>query len=140
MDQLINCQNHQTCASSIETLHITPEQVSEVLCGLDVSSSTGSEAMHPGMLRNIATELSLSLAMIFNNSLNVGILPVEWRSSIVVPIFKNSSRYDQLNYRSISLTSVVCKFFGRIIISYPMVHHDSNQSMFSENFGFRKFT
>ena len=138
VDLPMNCQPHQTCASVIETLHITPEHVFKVLCGLDPGSSMGSDAMHPRLLRSLASELSLPLAIIFNSSLNTGILPVEWRSSMVVPIFKKSSRYDPLNYRPISLTSVVCKSLERIIVSHLMDYLDSNQLLSSEQFGFRK--
>ena len=134
----INCQFHQTCASVIETLHSTPEQVFKVLCGFDLGSSMGSDAMHPRLLRSLASELALLLVITLNNSLSTGILPVEWCSSMVVPIFEKSSRYDHLKHRPISLTSVICKSSERIIVSHFMDYLDSNQSLSSEKYGFRK--
>ena len=57
---------------------------------------------------------------------------------MVVLIFKKSSRQYPLNYRPMNLTSVVCKSFERIIVSYLMSHLDSNLLLSSEQLGFRK--
>ena len=122
----------------VETLHITHEQVFKVPCGLDPGSSTGSDAVHPRLLRSLASELSLPLPIIIRNSLDTCILPVEWRGFMVVPIFEKSYRYDLLNYRPISLTSVVCKSSERRIVSHLMYYKDSDQMLSSVEFGFRK--
>ena len=55
VDLPINCQPHQTCASVIETLHITPEQVFNILCGFDRGNSMGNDAMHRRLLRRLAS-------------------------------------------------------------------------------------
>ena len=108
---------HQTCNSFMPDILITPLQVREVLLDLDVNSSGGSDGIHPRFLKEFATELSGPLSSLFNNSLDDGILPIEWLNSVVVPIFKKGSRFTALNYRPVSLiTSGVCKSLEILIL------------------------
>ena len=62
---------------------------------------------------------------------------MEWLSSIVVPIYKKSSRFDPLNYRPISLTSVFCIVLERLIVQHITQYLDSNNIISKQQFGFR---
>ena len=53
--------------------------------------------------------------MIFQESLRVGEMPVDWRKANVTPIFKKGDRTDPANYRPVSLTSQVCKILESIV-------------------------
>ena len=110
----------------------------KVLCDLDPGSRLGSGSMHPRLLWSIASEFSLPFAVILKNSLNTDILPVELRSSMVVPVFKKSSRYDPLIYRPISFTTSVCNSLEIIVVSHLMDYLASNQLLYTEHFSFRK--
>ena len=55
----------------------------------------------------------------------------------VVPIFKKGTRYDPLNYRPVSLTSVCCKVLERIITRHLTTYLETNCLLTSEQFGFR---
>jgi len=55
------------------------------------------------------------LSLIFKTSFESGILPQEWKSANVVPIFKKGARNDRANYRPVSLTSVPCKVMESLI-------------------------
>ena len=41
--------------------------------------------------------------------------PRDWKTAIVVPIFKKGAREDPANYRPVSLTSVPCKIMESLI-------------------------
>ena len=49
------------------------------------------------------------MVIIFNKSLESGVVPEDWRVDNVTPIFKNGSRAEVRNYRPVSLASVCCK-------------------------------
>ena len=88
---------------------VTAQEVFGLLSGLNVSSAMGLDGLHPRLLRECAEQLSQPLCLVFNLSMQSGLVPDAWRESLVIPIFKGKSRCDPLNYRPVSLTSVCCK-------------------------------
>ena len=47
--------------------------------------------------------------MIFDISFQEGIIPEDWRDAQVTPLYKKDEKANPSNYRSVSLTSIVCK-------------------------------
>ena len=62
------------------------------------------------------------LTHIFKQSLVTGTEPSQWKHGYVSPIVKKGQKSDPKNYRSISLTSVLCKSMEHIIVSQIMKH------------------
>ncbi len=48
-------------------------------------------------------------------ALQEGIVPLEWKEANIIPLFKKGSRNKSVNYRPVSLTSVICKLLETII-------------------------
>ncbi len=53
-------------------------------------------------------------------SLQEGIVPVEWKVANIIPLFKKGSRNKSVNYRPVSLTSILCKLLETIIRDHMM--------------------
>ena len=53
-------------------------------------------------------------------SLKEGIAPFEWKEANIIPLFKKGSRNKSVNYRPVSLTSVICKLLETIIKDHMM--------------------
>ena len=53
-------------------------------------------------------------------SLQEGIVPLEWKEANIIPLFKKGSRSNSVNYRPVSLTSVICKLLETIIRDHMM--------------------
>ena len=53
-------------------------------------------------------------------SLQEGIVPLEWKEANIIPLFKKGSRNMSVNYRPVSLTSVICKLLQTIIRDHVM--------------------
>ncbi|CAM4553252.1 unnamed protein product [Caretta caretta] len=86
---------------------ITISEVEAKLKQLNGTKSRGPDDLHPRILKELAPEIASQLARIFNESVNSGVVPYDWRIANIVPIFKKGEKTG--NYRPVSLTSVVCK-------------------------------
>ena len=53
-------------------------------------------------------------ANIFNNSIEFGIFPADFKTACISPIHKGDSKFECSNYRPISIISVVAKVFESI--------------------------
>uniref|UniRef100_A0A452HYE6 Reverse transcriptase domain-containing protein n=1 Tax=Gopherus agassizii TaxID=38772 RepID=A0A452HYE6_9SAUR len=94
---------------------ITTSEVEAILEQLNGTKSEGPDNLHPRILKELAHEIASPLARIFNESVNSGVVPYDWRIANVVPIFKKGRKSDPSNYRPVSLTSVVCKVLEKIL-------------------------
>ena len=47
-------------------------------------------------------------------------IPLEWKEANIIPLFKKGSRNKSVNYRPVSLTSVICKVLETIIRDHMM--------------------
>ena len=75
---------------------------------------------------------------IFQFSLNTGVVPADWKTANVVPIFKKRDRSKPANYRPVSLTSEISKMLEHIVVSNIMRHLDSNNILNDNQNGFRR--
>ena len=89
---------------------ITPAMiVSKIKKKLKDNKSPGIDGITPKLLKEIAEEISVPPAIMFNLSLREGTVPNEWKHANVVPILKKGNICKAENYRPVSITSVVCK-------------------------------
>ena len=61
----------------------------------------------------------------FNNSVETGIIPEDWKSAKVTAIHKTGNWQELGNYRP-SLTSVVCKTMKRLVKGNLITHLEIN--------------
>ena len=54
-----------------------------------------------------------------------------------MPIFKKGKRYEPLNYRPISLTSVTCKMLEKLVCRHIHAYLDEHSILSEHQFGFR---
>jgi len=76
------------------------------------------------------------LKVIFINSLQNHVVPVDWRAGNISPIFKKGNKTDASNYRPISLNSIVCKLFESIIRDHIVQFFVANNLFSSKQYGF----
>ena len=93
----------------LDTFNFSTEEIQEKLQHLNIFKSTGPDMLHSRILCALEDKLARHLTHIFNNSVETGIMPEDWKSANVTAIHKKGSRQEPGNDRTISLTSVVCK-------------------------------
>ena len=128
---------HRVFNGSMSDLIFSVGDVCRLLNGLDGGSSVGPDGLHPLLLKSCSHNLAYPLHKIFVASLRSGYLPQMWKVSEIFPIFKKGTRYDPLNYRPISLTSVCCKTMERLVVGGLTDYLEANGLIGSDQFGFR---
>ncbi len=112
-----------------------PATVYVELCKSSNKLSCGPDNVSNFVLKNLSLVLAEPLSIIFNKSFVSSVLPLDWRSADVIPVFKNKgSKSHCKNYRPISLTVNCCNKMERII-QFHLFNHlrpyiDENQHGF----------
>ena len=78
------------------------------------------------------------LAYVMRRSLETGIVPDDWRTANVTPIYKKRARNSPANYRPVSLTSICGKMLEAIIKEEVVTHLDRYKLINPSQHGFMK--
>ena len=127
---------HQTTPNIIDAVWATPAKVLKVIQGLKYDTSMGPDGIHSRLLKHCSQPLSIILSYVYNLSMLTGIVPDEWKLSHVIPIYKGGSRSNALQYRPISLSSLVCKVDERLIADDITLFCTENNVISEHQFGF----
>ncbi|XP_053402890.1 uncharacterized protein LOC128558090 [Mercenaria mercenaria] len=117
-------------------IDITVEGVLKMLKDLNPNKAYGPDQLSPRLLKELSLETSF-LTKVFQNSLRTGIVPEDWKTAIVAPVYKNGPKYKASNYRSISFTCIASKLMEHIMVSNIMHHLDSYNLLTPFQHGFR---
>lgn len=117
---------------------VTIGGVAKLLSELNPHKAPGPDKLPARFLKDYANELAPPMALLFQSSLNHGILPDDWKIASVTPIFKKGDKTDPSNYRPISLTCITCKILEHIIHCAIINHLEINDTLSDTQHGFRK--
>ena len=113
-------------------INFSESLISEAIKELSAKSAAGPDGLPASLLINCCAELTPILVIIFNESFDKGVITILFKRAAIVPIFKSGGKTQASNYRPISLTSVVCKVFERVIhkqvFSYLSDHNFLNET------------
>ena len=119
-------------------LKITVEMVKGLFSDLKVHKSPGPDGLHPRFMQELSTELCKPLAMIFEKSIETAKLPKQWKVARVSAIFKKGNKKLASNYRPVSIISIVCRTFEKIIRDQVVSFLMENELLSNFQFGFIK--
>ena len=88
------------------------------------------------VLSTFCEHLCKPLCLIYNQSLQLGQLPKDWKLANVTPVFKNGQRNLTNNYRPISLTSQACKVLESIIRDHIITFLSDKNIFCTQQHGF----
>lgn len=127
----------QRTDTAIDDLHVTKELIIKQINKLQANKSFGPDEIHPKMLIELADYFAEPLAIIMNKTLEEGALPNDWKLAHVTPIYKNKGAQNlAINYRPVSLTSVVCKMLESILRKHIMDHLVKENLLSNKQYGF----
>ena len=122
--------------SKLEKTVFTKQKVLNKLAKLKPGSAPGPDGLTTRILQDFSEQLATPLCMIFSLSMDTGVVPSDWRSANVTPIFKKGSRSKPENHRPVSLTPIPCRVMESIIKDDIVDHLTTNQLIKDSQHGF----
>jgi hypothetical protein len=115
-----------------------PIHVCDVIRSMLSKNSMDLDGISTNLIKNIANEISIPLAHIFNLSLTMGVFASRLKTSRIVSIFKAGDPEQCDNYRPISLLSSLLKILEKMVRIQLVNHLDHNKLLYENQFGFQR--
>ena len=131
-------QETPTPKQKLRGIKLTKDKVLKALKELDKNKAVGPDGISPWILKECADELCHPIFLIFTSSLQQGKLPQIWKKANITPLYKKGSKSNPLNYRPVSLTSVVCKILEKLIREEWRTMLEEQKMLTDKQFGFRQ--
>lgn len=122
---------------SFPSIIITSNGVKRAIDRLPFKTSPGPDGISAKLLKLTSHISAIALSLIFQQSLDSGYVPEDWKIAHVLPIPKSGDNTVFNNYRPISLTSISCKLLEHIIYTHIMAHLNRNNLLINNQHGFR---
>ena len=88
------------------------------------------------MTKNITAKI---ICHIINLAITHNIIPFDWKSDSITPIFMEGDRHNPANYQPISVLPSQSKIMERVIHKQLFAHIQANKILSEAQFGFRKY-
>ena len=125
----------------MESMLLSPvcePEVRKELQNLDPSKSCEHDNILPRVVKYLASELSEPFTHIINLSFITGNIPVDMKTTIIIPVYKAGDNREFTNYRPISLLPCFSKVLEKMM-NKRLVNYLNKVGILSEHqFGFRK--
>ena len=111
----------------LKDVKISKDRIRKKILSLNIAKSPGPDRVHPRLPKELAEIILEPLEKMFNLSLQSSEMPEEWNIGEISAIFKKGDRRSPMNYRPVSLTSIVCKFLESLVREEIISHMRSNK-------------
>ena len=122
----------------LDSFEIFEEEIAIQIAKLLLRRSPGPDGIYPTHLKQLKKELIKPLTIIFNKSLQDGLVPKDFKIANVTPIFKKGDHKLANNYRPISLTYIIENIFEAILINKNEAHLEDLGLLNNSQHGFRR--
>jgi len=86
---------------------VSLEGVYNLLTNINTHKASGPDQIHGRVLKEAVDIISPFLTILFQNSLDSGVVPNDWCTANITPLYKQDNKQLSSNYCPISLTSIV---------------------------------
>jgi hypothetical protein len=115
-----------------------PSHVIDVIKSMQSKSSVDCNNISMDIIKFVSYEISVPLSHIFRQSIETGIFPNRFKTSRVVPIFKQGDKRQCDNYRPIALVNSFSKILEKMVAIDLSNHLDRNNLLYKHQYGFQR--
>ena len=123
---------------SIRMNPVSESEVIDIMNSLPKKSSSGEDEISNILVKTAGSVITKYLTSSINVSFYEGSFPSELKKAKVFPLFKNGSRVEENNYRSISLLNVLSKMYERSMFTRVYEYLEGFNLFYFKQFGFHK--
>ena len=137
IEEVRSAMPHENENSGPELLNssLTLDEVRKGVYSLKNNKAAAFDSIPAECLKNEAV-ISI-LHKIYSYCFDKGIVPDSWLKGIIHPIFKQGSKYNPMNYRSVTLMNIICKCYSSILNKRLCNWIECNDILNDEQNGFR---
>lgn len=136
-DKEIHIDEFFSGESLFHQIDITTTDVLSAISETKLNSAPGPDNFPPIILHKCKEELTKPLRAIMKKSLSTSKVPQKWKSANITCIHKGGDKAQAINYRPVSLTSIIAKLLERIIRWYLIHYLEINDAFPESQHGFR---
>ena len=92
------------------------------LRSLNQNKATDINYLNDGLLKDVTSVIATPLSFVINLSLQIGIVPSNWKVAQTIPLYKKGGKTEASNYRPISILSICSKILERSV-HYQLVNY-----------------
>ena len=98
-------------------LNFSHDKIAKVIQNLDPNKAHGHDNISIRMVKVCGPSIYKPLEIIFNQCLETGVFPSEWKKGNIVPIHKKGDKQMLQNYRPLSLLPMCGKILERLMFN-----------------------
>jgi hypothetical protein len=115
-----------------------PIHVIDVINSMQNKCSADCNSISMKLVKFVAYEINVPLSHIFQLSIESGIFPDKFKTSRIVPIFKQGDPSVCDNYRPIALVNTFSKILEKMVATDLYNHLDLNKLLYKHQYGFQR--
>lgn len=127
-----------SCPRSMFLYPTSEVEVEDIIKSLPPKKAPGLDSIKSETLKIVCDEIKQPLTYVINKIIECGVCPPEFKTAIIIPIFKSGSKTEVSNYRPISLVSVFTKIFEKVIQKRLNAYIRKYNLLSNLQFGFRE--
>lgn len=139
-DHLTNLTSDNFSNKTVNSMYmseVTDQDILNVINNLKNDCATGWDNIPTNIIKSTKNILAPLLKHIVNLSINSGVFPQAFKTSIVHPIYKHGDKNCISNYRPISILTVFAKILEKIINNKLLSYLDKENILSNNQYGFR---
>ena len=123
--------------NGLSCVSFSHDKIAKVIQNLDPSKAHGHDNISIRMLKVRGPSIYKPLEIIFNQCLETGVFPSEWRKGNIVPIHKKGNKQTLKNYRPLSLLPICGKILERLMFNEMFEFFIENKLISSSHSGLK---
>ena len=128
---------HFTTEKPLDTLNFSNNDIEKIIQNLDPNKAHGHDKISIPMIKICGKSICKPLNLIFNQCIDTGSFPLEWRKVNIVLIHKKDDKQCLQNYRPVSLLPICGKILERLIFNQMFSFLIENNLISSNQSGFK---